>query len=376
MKKVLHGMLIGLSLTSFAAPATLHAQTGNELIDTEFPELSRYLNASEVLQAAVFDEIVSSNNSSDSMIGKVLLRDSLLELTEAEYSHYHTASDHLAMLGPFRVFESRATPGLQAMIRREYSAEETEAVLEANGSIPPSAVAVLKRGRDFSNTLLEIYLNDMLYDKHSAVDAALEEYLSQDAYSVPASPKSSELLSEHQYAYAFRVGFPQLSGLTWASQWLQLATLEIAMISENETELEAAINNVTSLYEEKIAPAHGGLMSLPTDIPTMPVIAPNLYGFHPGAAYVLDNIAALKVVIGDILVHPDVMNRNASIEGMVQRFTNKVEELDDETDYLFFVLRGGIFNQGGPAFGGMEVSERNRSRAASNTQHISNYPMR
>lgn len=376
MKKVLHAILIGLSLTSITAPTTLYAQTGNELIDTGFPELSRYLNASEVLQAAVFDEIVASNNSNDSLIGKVLLRDSLLELNEAEVSHYHTSSDHLAMLGPFRVFESRATPGLQAMIRREYAEEETESVLEANGSIPPIAVAVLKRGRGFSNKLLEIYLDDTLFDKHSAVDAALAEYLSDDALSVPDSPKASELLSEHEYAYAFRVGFPQLSGLTWASQWLQLATLEVAMISEDENELEAAINNVTSLYEEKIAPAHGGLMALPTDIPTMPVIAPNLYGFHPGAAYVIDNIAALKVVIGDILVHPDALNRAASIEEMVIKFTDKESGLDDETDYLLFVLRGGIFNQGGPAVGGMAVSERNRSRAASNVKHISNYPMR
>jgi len=376
MNKTLHGMLLGLTLSSFATPITLYAQTGNELIDTRFPELSRYLNASEVLQAAVFDEIVASNNSNDSMIGKVLLRESLAELTEAETSHYHTASDHLAMLGPFRVFESRATPGLQAMVRREYSALETESVLEANGSIPPIAVTVLKRGRDFGNKLLAIYLDDTLYDKHTAVNVALEEYLSNDSLSVPDSPKSSELLSEHDYAYAFRVGFPQLSGLTWASQWLQLATLEIAMLSENEAELEASIKNVTSLYEEKIAPAHGGLMSLPSDIPTMPVIAPNLYGFHPGAAYVLDNIAALKVVIGDILVHPDVIDSASRIENMVKRFTTKDEELDDETDYMLFVLRGGIFNQGGPAFGGMETTERNRSRAASNLQHISNYPMR
>jgi len=38
------------------------------------------------------------------------------------------------------------------------------------------------------------------------------------------------------------------------------------------------------------------------------------------------------------------------------------------------VLRGGIFNQGGPALGGLVQSERNRGRSA--TQHVSNYPMR
>jgi len=376
MKKTLHGLMIGLAAVSLASPLVSFAQTGNELIDTRFPDLSRYLNSSQVLQAAVFDEIVASNNSADSMIGKGLLREALIELSQATVSHYHSSSDHLAMLGPFRVFESRATPGLQAMIRREYSAEESEEVLEANDSIPPLAVAVLKRGRDFATKMVEIYLNDNLIDKHTAVDAALNDYLSDDAHSVPAQPKVSELLSEHDYAYSFRVGFPQLSGLTWASQWLQLATLEVAMISKNQNELESGIENAIALYEEKIAPAHGGLMSLPTDIPTMPVIAPNLYGFHPGAAYVLDNIAALKVVIGDILVNPDVPDRSLAINEMVRKYTDKTANLEGETDYLFFVLRGGIFNQGGPALGGMAESERNRSRAATGQPHISNYPMR
>ena len=376
MRKTLHSLVIGLAVVSLATPLVAFAQTGNELIDTRFPDLSRYLNTSEVLQAAVFDEIVASNNSADSMIGKGLLREALLELSEASASHYHSSSDHLAMLGPFRVFESRATPGLQAMIRREYSAQEAEELLEANGSIPANAVMVLQRGRDFATKMVEIYLDDSLIDKHTAVDMALTDYLSDDAHSVPAQPKSSELLSEHDYAYSFRVGFPQLSGLTWASQWLQLATLEVAMISKNQNELESGIENAIALYEEKIAPAHGGLMALPTDIPTMPVIAPYLYGFHPGAAYVLDNIAALKVVIGDILVHPDVPDRGRAINEMVAKYTNKVEYLEGETDYLFFVLRGGIFNQGGPASGGMAQSERNRSRAATGEQHISNYPMR
>lgn len=376
MKKILKGMLLSLSVAGLATPVALLAQTGNELIDSRFPDLSRYLNVSEVLQAAVFDEIIASNESSDSMIGKALLKEALAELASAQTSHYHSASDHLAMLGPFRVFESRATPGLQAMIRREYSVEETEEVLEANGSIPPIAVAVLKRGREFSNNLIEIYLDDRIYDKHTAVEGALADYLSDDAHSVAALPKSSDLLSEHSAAYSFRVGFPQLSGLTWASQWLQLATLELAMTSKNQAELDANINNVIALYEEKIAPEHGSLMNLPTDIPTLPVVAPNLYGFHPGTAYVIDNISALKVVIGDILVNPDVPDRNKAIEEMVAKFTDKEAYLEKEADYLLFVLRGGIFNQGGPAQGGMEQSERNRSRAASNLQHISNYPMR
>lgn len=375
LKKALQNVLIGMTFAGLAAPAALHAQSGETMLQSRFPELANYLNASEVLQATVFEEIALTNESPDSAIGKNLLRESLVELTKANYSHYHTSADHLAMLGPHRLAESRATPGIQALVREEYTAEEIERALLANGSIPPRAMGVLRRGREFAEQLLDIYLNDAIYDKHGAIDEALANYLSNDELSVAALPKSSDLLSEHQYAYAFRVGFPQLSGMTWASQWLQLATLEITMMASSQAALEAGIQNVTDLYVEKIARAHGSMMSLPTDIPTMPVIAPNVYSFHPGAAYVIDNISALKVVIGDILAHPDVPDRSAAIEDMVEQFTTKEEFLDEEMNYLTFVLRGGIFNQGGPALGGMEQSERNRSRVAVEQSHISNYPM-
>lgn len=365
-------ILIGITFAGLAVPALGQVQTGGVLLESRFPELARYLNSAEALQAAVYDEIVISNASPESTIGKVLLREETAKLLEDPFSHYHTAGNHLAMLGPFRVFESRTTAGFQAMIRREYSAAEIESALAANGSIPPRAVAVLNRGRVFKRTLMDIYLNDGIYDKHSAVDEALADYLSNDELSVAALPKSSDLLSDHPYSYAFRVGFPQLSGFTWASQWLQLAALEVAMLSSSDAALDSGINTVLALYENKIAPAHGAMMaSLPMDIPMMPVIAPNLYSFHPGAAYVVDNIAMLKVVIGDVLAHPDVLNKEAAIDELLERFIDKQDDFDEEFNYLTFVLRGGIYNQGGPALGGMEVSERNRGHQ----DHVSNYPM-
>jgi hypothetical protein len=368
-------MLLGFGCAVMLSNALL-AQSGSALLETQFPELAQYLNTSEVLQASVFDEISAANASPESLIGKGLLRDSLIELTEAEYSHYHSAADHLAMLGPHRLFESRATPGLQALVRAEFAADEIGEILDANGSIPPKAIAILKRGREFSQQLVEILVDDSVMDKHTAIDAALADYLSDDELSVAPHPKNSDLLSEHPYAYAFRVGFPQLSGITWASQWLQLSTLEIAMIASNQVALDAGLQNATALYVDKIARAHGSMISLPTDIPTTPVIAPNFYSFHPGAAYVVDNISALKVVIGDVLAYPNVNDREAEIEGALTKFTDKENYLDEEMSYLYFVLRGGIFNQGGPALGGMEESERNRSRAAGEAQHVSNYPMR
>jgi hypothetical protein len=105
------------------------------------------------------------------------------------------------------------------------------------------------------------------------------------------------------------------------------------------------------------------------------VIAPNLYSGHPEAAIIIDNISSFRIALGDVLAHPDVMNREMAINELVEQFTNKSSELSDQIDYLLYVLRGGIYNQGGPAKGGMDGSERNRSRSSLENPHVSNLPM-
>jgi hypothetical protein len=89
----------------------------------------------------------------------------------------------------------------------------------------------------------------------------------------------------------------------------------------------------------------------------------------------VDNIEALKVVIGDVLAYPELMGRSEAIETMVAEYTNKDEYLFSHRDYLISVLRGGIYNAGGPARGGMERPDRNYSRDRQENPHISKFPM-
>jgi hypothetical protein len=225
LQKILHALL----LTGLIAGA--HAQTADTLLTFRFPEIANAINAAEAVHAAILEEIVLTNSSPQADVGKDLLRESLVELIAAKGSHYHTAGNHLAMLGPFRVFESRATPGLLAMLREDFPRADADQAIARSGVLPQKAVAILQRGHQFQSRLIEIYLDGGVLDKKAAIDAAVADYLADDEHSVPALPKSSSLLSAHPHAYAFRVGFPQLSGLTWASQWLQLATLEILIMS-------------------------------------------------------------------------------------------------------------------------------------------------
>ncbi len=375
-RKDMKRTMLRAAIASLVVPITLNAQTNEGLLEFRFPELASYLNAFEIVQAAILEEVILTNDSPQSEIGKGLLRDSLKELSKAEGSHYHTAGNHLAMLGPYRVFESRATPGLVAMLRRETDHAATVQALAVSEVLPLRAVQVLQRGQEFMEQILEIYIDGGIMDKKTAVDTAIANYLSNDTLSVPTKPKNSALLSEHEYAYAFRVGFPEFSGITWASQWLYLATLEaLVTAAGDDLTAEEGIDLAQRLYVEKIARLHNTMASLPSDIPTVPVIAPNVYSAHPEAAVIIDNLSSLKIVLGDILAYPDLADRPAAIEELLAQFTDKNAYLEEEDDYLTFVLRGGIFNQGGPANGSMAQSERNQSRSSLESQHISNLPM-
>lgn len=355
-----------LSLFSLSAMAD-----ENTALAKEYPELQQLLLAHDIVQARVYEEISLANASDIAAIGQRVLLDTLAELKESKNSHYHSAGDHSAMLGPHRVFESRAIPGLLGVVRGNYNADQVSSALADVGNLPPVAVETLQKGRQFIELLIEIYINPAFEDKKAAVALAVESYLQNDRLAIAPKPKSDELLSDHAWAYAFKAGFPQLSGLTWASQWLKLGTLELLVSEPDVASRNQAIATLLELYNEKINRLHGSLVSLPTDIPTSPVIAPAFFELHPDAAYIIDNLELLKVVIGDILAYPEVADRWQEIELAVQNYTDKTSNFSDETDYLYYTLRGGIYNAGGPARGGLNRPDRNWSREQSENPHIS-----
>ena len=363
--------VVVLGIGAFACIATA-AASDDTILATKYPELQQLLLAHDVLQARAYEEIVLTNESPSAAIGQRMLLDKLAELKVAKSSHYHTAGNHLALLGPHRVFESRVTPGLLGVVYEEHDADEVRPLLAEIGNLPPVALQTLQRGREFVEQLIEIHLNPEIADKKSAVAAAVQSYLSDDAHSVASRPKSDDLLSEHAYAYAYPVGFPQFSGLTWASQWLKIALLEIVISAPNAEQLDADVERLIALYNEKLIRQHSGFVQLPADIPTSPVIAPTFYELYPDAAYILDNLEALKVVIGDVLAYPGIENRSQGIANTVALYTDKSANLaPDEMKYLLFVLRGGIYNAGGPARGGLTWPDRNWSREQSENPHVS-----
>ncbi len=363
-----------LGIGAFAWVATA-AAGDTSILAKRYPELQQLLLAHDVLQARIYEEIVITNESAGAAIGQRMLLDKLDELEDAQTSHYHSAGNHLSLLGPHRAFESRVTPGLLGVIYEEHEVEEVRPLLAEIGNLPPVALETLQRGREFVEQLIEIHLNPEIEDKKAAVASAVEDYLSDDVHSVAFLPKADALLSDHPYAYAYSVAFPQFSGLTWASQWLKIGLLEIVITASSDEQLDEDVKRLIALYNEKLIRQHSGFVSLPADIPTSPVIAPTFYEIYPDAAYILDNLETLKVVIGDIMAYPDIEDRPQAITDVVAAYTDKKANLTkDKMKYLLFVLRGGIYNAGGPARGGLTWPDRNWSREQSENPHVSISP--
>ncbi|MDE0395633.1 MAG: hypothetical protein OYK82_12740 [Gammaproteobacteria bacterium] len=356
-----------LLLAGLARTTPLSAQSAGEALRNGYSELAGRFDAADVTQAEMYDRLLAITESAESAAGRNALRELLIRsmtMSMAEMMaemHQMGAMDMGPMPGPFGDLEADAAGDLRTLLQGQSSAVEARGSLSGDGALTGSAAAVLAHGRAFQARIYDIYADAGVADKQAAVDEAIDAYLS-DPNSVAAEPKSPILMYGHPFAGAMKSGYPQVSGLFWASQWLQLAALE-PLMSGGET--AAGLNTVIERYEAKVAGMED-VSPVPTEIPMVPAISPLLLSRHPEAAWIIDNVNILEFVIADLLVHPDVEDRDGSIDAVTAEFTDKESNLLVGSmayrDYLLSALRTGIYNQGGPALGQLVRSERNRSR--------------
>ena len=150
------------------------------------------------------------------------------------------------------------------------------------------------------------------------------------------------------------------------------------MLESVDGNVRGGVATTLERFWNKMGSAGGMTMfPAPVELPMAPAIAPNLYSQSMEAAIILDNLNVLESIVTDILAYPNLDNRDELITVATADFTNKSENLTDSMNYLLFALRGGIYNQGGPAVGELMQSERNRSRSAMDMEHamIMSQPM-
>lgn len=370
-------LLVSAMVVNCLFTSGLTAQEATE-IRLQYPQVADLFNAFDVTQAKSFEEIAAINANPATQQAQNELQISLNMQAKMTMSQMmasammsHGGDMHMGMgSGPHHNLEVEARVRLMEMMRGKHSHEAAEAAFENSSAISRHTAEVFKRGRNFEERLFAIYIDDSIEDKRAAVTEAVYDYLSDDQHSVASAPKESDYLLEHDQANGLKSAFPLLSGFLWTQQWLQLAALEAVILQGLDSQFNGGVNIALERFWNKAGTSGGMTMfPAPSELPMAPAIAPDLYSQSPEAAIILDNLNLLETVVADILAFPNAENQDELMDQAVAFFTNKASNNAESVDYLRFALRGGIYNQGGPAVGELMQSERNRAREAMNMQH-------
>ena len=369
--KIVVTLLIGLFAGSVVA------QSGS--LRNEFPELANLFNAFDVTQAELFDSIAQINANPATQEARNKLRMELEMAADMDMrdmmsmSHDDHGDMNMVMTGPYGELEVQARVQLYGLVRRQHSATAAGEAFANSAALTVHSSRVLSYGRKFENAIWDIFANTSttIYQKRMAVDEAIQSYLDEDPrHAVATSPKSADLYLSNPYAGSLKSAFPRLSGMMWANQWLQLASLEAVIIGQVDPQFAGSMPVTLERYWNKIGSDAGMTMfPPPSEMPSAPAISPQLYSQAPQAAIIIDNLNMLEAALADVIAYPNLEDRDTIIDAVVEQYTADEIYIADTMDYLLNALRGGIFNQGGPAIGELGRSERNRSRAAMDMQH-------
>ena len=367
--------LAGALAAALGFAHTVNAQDDNVTRDA-LPELAGLFDAFDITQAGALDAIAEINSSPDTMDARMELAmhlEMLANMTMQEMMAMggHSAGEmNMDMDNPFGELETGVRVALQEQLQQRHEPETAATAYQNSASLDRHTAEIIERGRRFERRLFDIFLDDSISNKQAAVQAAVDDYMGDDIHSVASTPKNVGLLLTHDQAGAFQTGFPLLRGFLWSNQWLELAALEAVVLEHVDSNVSGGVATAVERFWNKMGSAGGMTMfPAPVELPMAPAIAPNLYSQSMAAAVIIDNLNVLETIVADIMSYPNLDNRAELITAYTGEFTNKSENLADSMDYLLFALRGGIYNQGGPAVGELMQSERNRSRSAMDMEH-------
>lgn len=344
------------------------------LID-EYPELANLYNAFDVTQAGIYDAIAAIGLDPASQDGRMELKMHLDMMAEMDHGGHggHGGGMVMDMDGHFGQLETDARIELGETVRGIHSDSQSQEAFANSSALTALASGVLAQGRSFERAVWDIFADDStsIYQKQMAIDEAVQDYQSSNPrLAVSLSPKTADLYLDHIYADAFRMGYPKLSGLLYSNQWLQLASLEAIIIGQVDPQFGGQVPLTLERYWNKVGSDTGMTMfPAPTEMPSAPAISPQLYSQAPQASIIIDNLNMLESALADVIAYPNLQDRASVIDQLVAQYTSDDMYLADTMDYLLNALRGGIFNQGGPAIGDLSRSERNRSRDAMSMNH-------
>jgi len=375
-------LLLGLSVSTVTLAQTSVDGKLESSLGREYPELARLYDAFTVTHAAALDAIAKADMDPQFAQARADLRQQLEQRQDTDemahhgmvHGSHHSDSPSTDMNGPYGALDVQARVEMIRILRSDHTGTAAAEAYDNVAALPRHAAMVLAAGRQFEKQLWDLWADPgmSINAKEQATQAVIEDYQTADPmHAVSAQHKPVSLYLDHAYAGSLKSAYPRISGLLWSNQWLQLASLEAIIHGQVDPQFEGRVVDTLERYNNKLGSDSGmSMFPPPVEMPTVPTIAPTLYTLAPEAAIIIDNLNMLDAAIADIFAYPDLdtSTREQAIAEKVAQFTAE-EIATDEMSYLLSALRGGIYNQGGPAIGELMGSERNLSRDAMGMQH-------
>ena len=240
---------------------------------------------------------------------------------------------------------------------------------EGFSALGEPAAEVIGRAHVFHREVVAAFAGSRsLAERKEALDEAVRRYRSPAGRALPDAPKDMTILYDHPYSSFVpptppekeprrELAYPALTGFMWSAHWYELAVLE-PFESVDAAERGRALAIVADRFQRKLS-FGAAPDAFPTELPLTPAIAPGLALTHERAASIIDNLNLMLDVLADVLVHPDVSNRQAAVNDVIAQFTDRAYRCVQGEEWMVVALRHSIFAQGGPALATMATYERN-----------------
>ncbi len=332
-----HGVLFALLVLGLVATGTLtqdlHAQSvssgGSEVagLEASHPYVVDLLEGLERSRALLFERLVADADAPaaqrEGELYRHLVQDVLLEAGGAAASEAGGSTASEAEESP-RNGESAGDTGLD--------------------TLAPEVQAILQRTEALHRQLYDLYANGESPSATLAAQDVIERYFSASDGTLPADPKSMQILMEQPASGAFGEVYPNLNGFLWAFDWLQLAIYEPLLQYDRPEQRRAGLLAVMGRFWKML---ENPPESFPSEMPMSPAIAPTLVRTHPRMAAAFDNAHMLQQVVLDILASGQVTDREQAIAGVLRQFRNSSYLANSWYDWNRTAIVQGVGNQGG-----------------------------
>ena len=148
-------------------------------------------------------------------------------------------------------------------------------------------------------------------------------YRSEPENAFPGRLKTHDLMEHQWFSQYWREKYPRFNGAIWAYHWYQLRLNEV-MLEPDRAARDAAVAEATSEFRAMFENPE----LLPKHMPMAHTISPTFRARFPEITDCFDNLHMFHDIYNDILAHPGIADKRATVYEQLEAFLRPGEALE------------------------------------------------